>query len=253
MDAHVDWSGVRDRVIAVREAELRAAGRHSECPVFEPALTAAEIAEVEAQYGVELPGEYRSFLAEVAAGGPGPEISLTSLCRVEGRWAWVWHGFPWVLDPSGPFVETRDWAGEQVKTLRAAGYEPTIRDADLDYLPDYRKAFGSEVGEEAWHLQRDRGAFQVGDSGCGMTSYLIVIGPHRGELRFRDCAVNPPYEAIVDARGRLHTFYTWYMDWLDRCEAKVRQRGTTSYPAVTWFESATRPGVFVQRRTTDKR
>ena len=82
-----------------------------------------------------------------------------------------------------------------------------------------------------------------------MTSYLIVVGPHRGELRFRDCAANPPYEPIADAHGQRHTFHTWYIDWLDRREATVRRRATAPYPPVTRFESATRPGVFVQRRT----
>jgi SMI1/KNR4 family protein SUKH-1 len=66
----VDWAQVRDRVIAVEEAEDRAAGVQAAYPVFESALSASEIAEVEAQYGVALPDEYRSFLAEVGAGGP---------------------------------------------------------------------------------------------------------------------------------------------------------------------------------------
>nr|WP_240510013.1 SMI1/KNR4 family protein [Streptomyces malaysiense] len=39
-------------------------------------MTAAEIAEVEARYGVELPKEYRTFLAEVGAGGPGPFVDV---------------------------------------------------------------------------------------------------------------------------------------------------------------------------------
>ncbi|MEU7306391.1 SMI1/KNR4 family protein [Streptomyces sp. NPDC007206] len=68
-------SGVRERVIAVEEAERRARGRGpSRYPTFEPVLTPAEIAEVEAQFGVALPDEYRTFLAEVGAGGPGAGI-----------------------------------------------------------------------------------------------------------------------------------------------------------------------------------
>jgi cell wall assembly regulator SMI1 len=69
MDTQLGWSGVRERVIAVEETKLRAQGWHySQYPIFEPVLTAAEIAEVEAQYGVELPNEYRTFLTEVGAG-----------------------------------------------------------------------------------------------------------------------------------------------------------------------------------------
>lgn len=164
-DAEADWRGVRERVIAVLEAEDLARGRaRSRYPVFEPALTAGEIAEAEAQCGVALPGGYRSFLAQVGAGGPGPELRLTSLRRVGGRWGWVWDTFSdhlCILDPGGPFTETADWAGQQAAALRAAGYEPGPPDEDDGYLADYRKAFGGRAGEEAWYRQRERaGAHQ---------------------------------------------------------------------------------------------
>jgi hypothetical protein len=214
VDARANWSGVRDRVIAVVEY-----------PVFQPVLAAGEIAGVEAQYGVTLPGEYRSFLAEVGAGGPGPGLYLTSLRQVGGKWVWVEDG-PWdmahfILDPSGPFTESQEWADQQVRTLRAAGYEPGIRDDVYDYREDYRQAFGGGVEDEAWELERGRGAIPISDHGCGMSSWLIAVGPHRGELRFRDCAVNPPFDPHVDVHGNRHTFYTWYIEWLERHEAEA--------------------------------
>ncbi|MEU6340189.1 SMI1/KNR4 family protein [Streptomyces sp. NPDC046977] len=219
METQASWSGVRERVIAVVEAERRSQGRDSsQDPVFEPVLTAAEIAEVEAQYGTELPDEYRTFLAEVGAGGPGPALELASLRRVDGTWGWVWAGCdPMVLDPSGPFVETEEWADRQMDTLRAAGYEPTIRDVEDDYLDDYRKAFGA-AGESDWFEERVRGAILISDNGCGMSGWLIVVGPNRGELRDRACGGNPPFEPYVDARGNRHTFRTWYLEWLEQRE-----------------------------------
>lgn len=54
-----------------------------------------------------------------------------------------------------------------------------------------------------------------------MTSYLIVVGPHRGELRFRDSAENPPFEPLETADGRRHDFYSWYMEWLEQHELRV--------------------------------
>jgi|SRR5260370_30145514 len=72
--------------------------------------------------------------------------------------------------------------------MQARSYEPGIRDD----VYDYREAFGGGVGDEAWELERTRGAIPISDHGCGMTSWLITVGPHRGELRFRDCAFNPP-------------------------------------------------------------
>ncbi|WP_162625201.1 SMI1/KNR4 family protein [Streptomyces cadmiisoli] len=222
MGTQTDWSGVRERVIAVVEAEHRAHGSEpSPHPIFEPVLTAAEIAEVEAQYGVALPEEYRTFLAEVGAGGPGPAIELTSLRRVDGRWGWVWdEGEPLLLDPSGPFVETEDWADQQRATLRTAGHEPTTRDEEEDYLDAYYEVFG-EAGESVWYEERVRGAIHVSDNGCGMTGWLIVVGPHSGELRNRDCATNPPFEPYLDARGNRHTFHSWYLEWLERREREA--------------------------------
>ncbi|MEW2161251.1 SMI1/KNR4 family protein [Streptomyces sp. NPDC007189] len=210
-------SGVRERVIAVEEAERRARGRGpSRYPTFEPVLTPAEIAEVEAQFGVALPDEYRTFLAEVGAGGPGAGIRAHVVGRIDGKSGLVWENdedHPWLLDPSGPFVETEDWADQQIATLCAAGYEPTTRDEDDDYLGGYRKVFG-DAGDDDWFLEHGRGAIPISDNGCGMTGWLIIVGPHRGRLRDRDCAVNPPF----DANGNRHTFRSWYLEWLEQHE-----------------------------------
>jgi hypothetical protein len=217
------WLGVRERVLAVQGAWSRTYPllSPSRPQVPEPVLTPGEITEVEAQYGVALPAEYRSFLAEVGAGGAGPRM-LTSLRRVEGRWGWVEkedERNPWILDPSRPFTETEKWAGQQVATLQAAGHEPGPRDGETDYYQDYRRAFGGDRGEEAWHVERGRGAILISDDGCGTSNWLIAVGPCRGELRYRECEINPPFEPVVDARGNRHTFRTWYLEWLERREA----------------------------------
>ncbi|MEU9131916.1 hypothetical protein AB0D08_28075 [Kitasatospora sp. NPDC048540] len=52
-----------------------------------------------------------------------------------------------------------------------------------------------------------------------MTGWLIIVGPHRGELRDRDCATNPPFEPYLDAKGNPHTFRTWYLEWLEQRES----------------------------------
>jgi hypothetical protein len=224
MDTQAVWSGVRERVIAVVEAERRARGQGpSQLPVFEPVLSAAEIAEVEAQYGVALPHEYRTFLAEVGAGGTGPGVELTPLRRVGGIWVWDCDSFPLQLDPGRPFVETEAWAEQQRATLRAAGREPTTRDPDDDYLDDYLEAFG-EAGMEAFIFERVRGAILICENGCGLTSWLIIVGPRSGELRDRDCAFNPPFDPYLDVHGNRHTFRTWYLEWLEQFESKARHR-----------------------------
>jgi hypothetical protein len=249
VDGRADWSGVRDRVIAMAEAKQRASGREPSYPVVEPVLSAEEIAEVEAQYGVALPGEYRSFLAEVGAGGPGPELQLSSLCRIGAKWGWQCDGYPWFPDTSGPFTESEEWAGQQVRNLRATGYEPAVRDDDLDYLDDYRQVFGLDA-DEVWFLDRGRGAVEISDSGCGMRTWLIIVGPHRGELRFRDCDINPPFEPLAAAGGNPHTFYTWYIEWLERQEAAVGGRASAQDPALAHSRAVHPVQAWIAHRRT---
>jgi hypothetical protein len=224
MAAQTDWSGVRDRVVAVALAEQRARRWPPyPVPILASVLTTDEIAEVEVQFGVALPEEYRSFLAQVGAGGHGPKILLTTLRRIEGSWGWFAEDdvrCPFLLDATGPFIETGGWLGVQVATLRAGGHEPTVRDEENDYHEDYLQAFGDEAGDELWHTQRSRGAIHISDNGCGMTGWLIVVGPHGGEVRDRDCGFNPPFEPYVDAAGNRHTFRTWYLEWLEQREAE---------------------------------
>ncbi|GGQ90911.1 hypothetical protein [Kitasatospora griseola] len=142
------------------------------------------------------------------------------MCRIDGKWGWLWDtaGHHWQLGPGGPFAETEGWAGQQGATLRAAWYEPTTQDEDIDYLDDYREAFG----DEAWYLERGRGAVLISDHGCGMAGRLIVVGPHRGEVHDRDCETESPFEPYLDAKGNPHTFRTWYLEWLERRESAAR-------------------------------
>ena len=218
-----DWLGVYERVAAVE----RSRGRSPRLgPVFEPALTFEQIEEVEAEAGISLPDEYAAFLAEVGSGGPGPDLELTTLCQVDGRWAWVWTAanYPQIPDASGPFLENDEWVGHQIATLRAAGGEPTVRDSHSDYLGDYRRVFGEVEGTRLFAEGRFRGAIQISDNGCGMTSWLVLEGPHRGEIWFRDCAPNPPLEPLLNEAGEPHGFYSWYIDWLERREEEYGLR-----------------------------
>jgi hypothetical protein len=225
----MDWSGVRDRVIAVERAR---GGRRTQRGVFERVLTSEEIAEVESEIGVALPEEYASFLAEVGSGGPGPELELTTLCRLEGRWGWTWcDADTWLAtDARGPFLENDEWIGHQIATLRGAGFEPTVRDDEDDFFGDYVRAFGEDDGYRQFCEQRLCGTVHISDNGCGMTSWLVMVGLHRGEIWFNDAAFNPPLEQLVDVNGEPHNFYTWYIDWLERQEARVGIRTPRTCP-----------------------
>ena len=53
---------------------------------------AVELRDLEAQLGVELPSEYRSFLVETSAGGAGPAYGLSPVRRKDEHWSWEGDG-----------------------------------------------------------------------------------------------------------------------------------------------------------------
>ena len=53
-----------------------------------------------------------------------------------------------------------------------------------------------------------------------MTDRLVAVGPHRGELRFRDAEPNSPVEPYRDAAGNRYTFLGWRVERLEGLEAR---------------------------------
>ena len=92
---------------------------------------------------------------------------------------------------------------------------------DDDYLNDYLEVFG-EAGMEAFILERVRGAILICENGCGITSWLVIVGPHSGQLRDWDCAFNPTFDPYLDTHGNRHTFRAWYLEWLEQRENQAR-------------------------------
>lgn len=88
------WVGVRQRVEAAGAGPSgsKVFGALGHRWIVEDPLTQGELAELEAQTGVRLPEEYRSFLLDVGAGGAGPAYGLFPVRRVQGRWRWEGDG-----------------------------------------------------------------------------------------------------------------------------------------------------------------
>ena len=59
---------------------------------FEDPLSQEELDAAEAQFRVELPQEYRSFLLQVGAGGAGPHYGIFPLLESQGQWRWEGDG-----------------------------------------------------------------------------------------------------------------------------------------------------------------
>ncbi|WP_328956061.1 SMI1/KNR4 family protein [Kitasatospora purpeofusca] len=94
-DSGVDWSGVREQVLALRDAPFAGEVFGARWQGFghdflvEPPLSETELAEAEEELGVSLPPDYRTFLLEVGAGGAGPFYGVFPLRRDEQGWHWL--------------------------------------------------------------------------------------------------------------------------------------------------------------------
>ncbi|MFD9622134.1 SMI1/KNR4 family protein [Streptomyces virginiae] len=82
--ADQQWSGVRHRVVALgaQPSSSEVFGSHGHRWVLEDPLTDDGLADLEAQVGVRLPDDYRSFLTCMGAGGAGPACGLFPVSRV---------------------------------------------------------------------------------------------------------------------------------------------------------------------------
>ncbi|MFD9823291.1 SMI1/KNR4 family protein [Streptomyces violascens] len=192
------WAGVRERIASLGAV---ASGREEFGSrwhrwVLEAPLVEDELAELEAQIGVMLPSEYRSFLTEVGAGGAGPSYGLFPVRRVQGRWCWEGDGAD-MADLSllaNPFPKQ--------------GPDPALLDAllaerpeeeDFEDIEDFDTAI--EEWDEQWGLlmfapERTAGAIVICHQGCAQREWLVISGSHRGTIwtdrRVDDIDLEPP-------------------------------------------------------------
>ncbi|HEX5598037.1 MAG TPA: SMI1/KNR4 family protein [Micromonosporaceae bacterium] len=215
-----DWWDVRERV-----AELAAGpdadevfGVEEHGWLLEPPLSPAELAEVEAQIGVEFPEEYRSFLLQVSRGGAGPAYGLFPLRRVAGRWQWEGGGADLTgLDPlTEPFPHTSAFNP-------AADLPPQPDEDDFDSEEEFNEA------EDRWWEQHDRvahdpahsaGAIYLCHYGCALRDMLIVSGPARGTMWSDHTADLDGFSPILNPDGTPASFADWYRRWLDDTERR---------------------------------
>ncbi|MCX4747485.1 SMI1/KNR4 family protein [Kitasatospora sp. NBC_01287] len=124
VDSGVDWSGVREQVLALREAshaaEVFGARRQGSGHDFllEPRLSESEVIEAESDLGVSFPPDYRAFLLDVGAGGAGPHYGVFPLRRDERGWHWVegrgYRNAGTLLERPFPSVAERERRAEEL-------------------------------------------------------------------------------------------------------------------------------------------
>ncbi|MFI6008361.1 SMI1/KNR4 family protein [Streptomyces sp. NPDC051243] len=221
----MSWSGVRERVEALRRADKerevfgawgKYGGTGHHFRLADP-LAEAEVAEAEAQWGVSLPVDYRGFLLEVGAGGAGPGYGLAVLGRTSAGWLWS--------DPGGGTVHERLRfpfpGGEESARAQAEHERKEPVESDFEDEAAFREAYRGWLAEDErlfdWFSS---GAVCLSHEGCGYFDWLVVSGPQRGRMWLDEGAGDGRFSPLGEAG-----FAGWYLDWVERSEAVVRRGG----------------------------
>lgn len=142
-----------------KDAEFAEFGASSHRYKLKEKLTAGELADWEAQYGIRLPEPFARFLTEIGNGGAGPyygiyplaqATSYTELPALQGRAA---------LHPG---MTAEEW---NLLT------EPLTGERDISD-EEYEEARNKALG----------GMLCIGTQGCEYEMYLVLEGEHRGGL-----------------------------------------------------------------------
>ncbi|MBL7629820.1 SMI1/KNR4 family protein [Frankia nepalensis] len=212
-----DWSGVHELVarLAAAPEAANVFGAHGHEWLLEPPLTAAELAAVEAQLRVELPGEYRSFLVEVGRGGAGPGYGLFSLRRVDGRWRW---------EGDGAQLTCLETLAEPFPHVEA--FNPFDELPAQPYVKDYDSLEEFSAADDAWWKLYNSdppvaGLLYLAHGGCSSWETLVVSGPARGQMWADDTGADGGLQPLHDDEGQPLGFARWYLRWLDGAAAQL--------------------------------
>ncbi|WP_316784795.1 SMI1/KNR4 family protein [Streptomyces sasae] len=187
-----DEDGVRARMLemAAQDPGRERFGADTHRYELAPPLPEAEISAFEEAHGIDLPVEYRSFVARVGNGPAGPGHGLMPL--VAPRQA---AGEGWAMDD--------EWEHDRLPGRLAAPFplaEP---------LP-------GRINTPADALTR--GTLMVADQGCGMYVRLILNGPRAGEV----WQIDPDWGGFVPASAG---FRAWYTEWLQSPQIRSAPSG----------------------------
>lgn len=219
------WAGVRQRVEALRadSAHGRVFGANGHGFVLEPALTADDLADLEAYLGVALPEEYRSFLTEVGAGGAGPTYGVFPVRREpDGTWRWHGDGADLTSVPllATPFPVRRIGSAALAELQRSCP-----DDADFDDPDEFdaaMQAYEERVEALLWDNASTAGAICLEHIGCAQRTWLVVSGPARGQMWDDPRTDELDLRPVVGPGGsKPVTFAAWYLRWLDTAERAV--------------------------------
>ncbi|MFI1353208.1 SMI1/KNR4 family protein [Streptomyces sp. NPDC020898] len=178
-----DEGGVRARIreLAAQDPERSRFGAATHRYELEPALPEAEIRAFEEAHDIDLPAEYRSFVAQVGDGPAGPGHWLMPLTARHPE-----IGEEWAVDD--------EWEEDRLPGRLTEPFPLT------EPLP-------GRIGPSACELTR--GTLMLAEEGCGIYVRLILNGLRKGEV----WEIDPNWGGFVPVRPG---FGTWYTEWLQR-------------------------------------
>ncbi|MGV4987835.1 SMI1/KNR4 family protein [Streptomyces sp. NRAIS4] len=179
-----DGDGVRARIreMAAGDPGRERFGADTHGYELAPRLPEAEIRAFEESHGIDLPEDYRSFVAEVGNGPAGPSHGLMPLtvARPEADEEWAVDG---------------EWREDRLPGRLAKPFPLT------EPLP-------GRIGAGAPAEVLTRGTLMLSEQGCGIFTRLVLNGPRAGQV----WQIDPDWGGFVPVSPN---FRTWYTDWLE--------------------------------------
>lgn len=163
-------------------------------------LTEHEIKNIEKQYNITLPKEYRFFLKEIGDGGAGPYYGLHSFTEALG-----WVG----KEVNHPFPLEKSWLCNPKKLTEYGDY----------YTKEFLvESYGKNYMQYIYIPENDKmgqGVIALADQGCGYCSFLVITGKAKGKV-WNDYSAG---DGLMENTNK--TFLDWYEEWLDKELEKI--------------------------------
>ncbi|QES46579.1 SMI1/KNR4 family protein [Streptomyces venezuelae] len=217
------WAGVRGRVQALIAAPAgdRVFGAIGHRFFLEDPLNPVELADLEVQTGVSLPGEYRDFLLHVGAGGAGPSYGVYPVRLVQGRWRWEGDGAD--LADLSRLAEPFPREGADPEAVRLLLSERPEEETfeEIEDFDDAIEAWEERWEPVMWSADRTVGAVVISTLGCAAREWLIISGPERGRIWSDNRVDDEDLKPLLDDTGAPMTFARWYLTWLEKAERQL--------------------------------
>ncbi|MDK0520593.1 SMI1/KNR4 family protein [Streptomyces sp. ML-6] len=212
------WTGVRERVLRLSERsgadEVFGARGHGFR--LSPVMSEEQLQALEADLGLGLPGQYRSFLLHVGGGGAGPDYGLMTPVLGDSGWQWRGIGLAFSPQPTTAEFAGRPFVAEALQSELAALEAREPENGAFATDEEFRRAYAAwDARYEELYNAQEAGSVFLSEQGCGYASLLVMTGPHRGAI-WEDLR---PMDRGIEPTG--HDFVSWYRSWLERTEQRL--------------------------------